>query len=125
MADVQHAVFDQCIVHIIDRRTHIRGILAVSLKFLGIDNILHQDAGNGLFQHIISDFLQVFVNGEIYVVSSFRIFPGVFVNIQDLSHIIYKDGFGAVFALELGLHQLLNPGLSDDRIRGILVTLFS
>ena len=126
MLNIQHIIFNQGIIHIINRRPDICSICcsvfqSFQLKVLCIDNGRCQNSGNFLLQNMIGNALQIRINGEIYIISGRWFFSGIFINIQNLSHGIYINRFWTVFTLELGLHGFLYPGFSNHRIQRIIL----
>ena len=124
MTDIDDTVFNQCIIHIIDRDPDITGIYIGFVEFFSTDNITGKNSCDFLFQNLISSCLKIFINRQINVISGNRILSGGFIDLQYFSQIIYTEFFLTVRSLQLHFHILLDTGFSDYCIGGILRIVF-
>ena len=76
------------------------------------------DTGKSPFQNVIGIFLQVKVDGQIHIVTGFRL--GGAHLLDNLAQIIHQHLLFPLCALESRLHRLFNTGLSDH-IVGLIV----
>jgi len=115
MSRVNDAVVNQRIVDIVDRNPDIRRIgHGRSIEFLLVDNDGFQDAGDSLFQDLISRLLEILVNRQIHVVAGLRLDDGTLVDFQDSPQIVDVDRLLSVAALQRRFHDFFNAGFADD-----------
>ena len=82
MINIKHGVIDQCIIHIINRNRDGRCIgIFIRLEGFDILNICHQHTCNLLLKHFIAGDLQILIDGKIYIISLYRIFLGIVINL--------------------------------------------
>ena len=74
MLHVNHIV-NQGKIDIINRNAYLTSHPGCHLKFFYIDNLVQENARDGLFQNIINRFLQIRIQGKIYISAGYRINP--------------------------------------------------
>ena len=120
MGNINRAVFDQCIVYIVNwNRNGIRIGKCWGINGFYITQILFQNAGNSLFQNFIYRNLQVIINRKIDVISLFWLNQGSLYRFQLFSDVINDNLFWSVGSLKDCLHILFQTRFSDDGFRGI------
>ena len=126
MTGIYDAVADQGIIYIIDRCPDVAGIIVggILVELLSHNNIIGKNTCDLLLQYMISQLLQVLVNGQVNIITGYRLNPGILIDLQYFAQVVNRYLLLPVFSLQGGLHVLLNSCFADHSICGVVRIIF-
>ena len=120
MLRIDHIIVDQSKINVINRNLDGAALGLSRIKLFCIDNRGAQDSCQPLLQNLIYGNLQILVNGQINVVSGYRLH--IVGRVRHLSHIIHENRLASLHSLQIGFHGFLYSQLSYGVV-GIIVTV--